>query len=230
MGDNVEVGKQIRQLMGIGKSHEKAKQERDQKLREELLARFKTKQKTFLEQPKSDLENRETVNRVCFVHRGGETIEKDGLQYNVIESPSEEEIKPFAYPLNAKISKICFQPEYRALFDRTSKEETEQCEKSRNRFNSQLDSIKDRVSVLNAEEDFVQDLIDADISNNMYNKQMSLAENHHNMIRQQRASEKANIENFTCKEVMRETKLAAINQSERVHYYTRVKVGSRKLW
>lgn len=94
--------------MGIGKSHQKAKMERDRKLREEMADRFKVRAKTFMEPPRDALESREQVNKVCFVTRApGETIEKDGLQYNVIESP-EEETKPFAYPLNAKISKICF--------------------------------------------------------------------------------------------------------------------------
>lgn len=86
------------------------------------------------------------------------------------------------------------------------------------------------MELLDAEEDFVQDFIEADISNNLYNKQKSLAENHHNIIRQQRASEKANFENFTRPDVMRQTKEEALEQSEQVHYYTRVKVGTRKIW
>ena len=88
-----------------------------------------------------------------------------------------------------------------------------------------MDMISDHLNLLEAEETFVQNMIESEICTAQYDKNKSLQENHLDLTRIRQIGEEANFDNFVSPKACQENTNDMKNQSERVRLCTKLQAG-----
>lgn len=93
-----------------------------------------------------------------------------------------------------------------------------------------MEFISEHLNKLEAEESFVQNMIESDICTTVYDKNRSMRENHSDLTRIRQIGEDANFDNFISPKACQEHNADMYDQSERVRLVTKLQAGQKKVW
>jgi len=97
--------------------------------------------------------------------------------------------------------------------------------KTKKLIEQKMDMISEHLNQLEAEESFVQNMIESEICTAVYDKTKSLQENHTDLTRIMQLGEEANFNNFVSPKACEENSNDMYNQSERVRLCTKLQAG-----